>query len=80
MEGNEGIDYDIKISEGNREITVDLIVHLIAHDEEDPEAMNVSYATCKSEIRDASREQLETTVELLHKCILNSTRGLRMPD
>ena len=79
MEGNEGIDYNIKVSGNEREIVVDLIVHLIAHDEEDPEAMNVSYATCKSVIRDASQEQLERTCEFMHKCIQNSTRGLHMP-
>ena len=41
--------------------------------------MNVSYATCKSVIRDASREQLERTCELMHELIKNATRGLRMP-
>ena len=76
MEGHEGIDYNIKVSTHNNEIVVDLIVHLIAQHEEDPEAMNVSYATCKSVIRDASQEQLEKTCELMHKCIQNSTRAL----
>ena len=80
LEENEGIDYNIKVSLDKREIIVDLIVHLIALDKENPEEMNVSYATCKSVIRDASREQLEKTCELMHKCIKNSTRGLHMPD
>ena len=80
MEQNEGIDYNIKVSANNREIIVDLIVYLITHSEDDPEEMNVSYATCKSVIRDASREQLEKTCELMHNCIKNSTGRLRMPD
>ena len=37
MELNDGIDYNIKVSTNKREIIVDLIVYLIAHDKDDPE-------------------------------------------
>ena len=70
---------NIKVSTNNREIIVDLMVHLIVHHYEDPGAMNVTYATCKSVIKNASREQLERTCKLMHDLIKNSTNGLRMP-
>ena len=73
MEENDGIDFDIKVYPDNKEIVVDLIVHIIKHDSDDAEAMNVSYATCKTVIRDASREQLKRTCELMHNCIKMST-------
>lgn len=51
-----GVDSDIKIRKNNNdgEIVIDMVVHFMKTDENEADRMNVSYAACKSIIKNAS--------------------------
>ena len=54
-----GVDSDIKIKKSSTdgEIVIDMVVHFMKTDEDETERMNVSYAACKSTIKNASVDQ-----------------------
>ena len=45
--------------ENQKEVTIDMVVHLMKTDEHDPDLMNVSYAACKSVIQNATKQRQE---------------------
>ena len=77
-----GTESDIKVMPGEsaEDLVIDLVVHAIKADENDETRMNVTYAACKSTIRNASREHLERTTQLMHSIIHSSTNFMRLPD
>ena len=76
-----GVESDIRIVKGSMsgEIVIDMLVHFMNSQENDPEAMNMSYAASKSVIRNATQAQLEKSCQLMHQIIESSLIGMDMP-
>ena len=53
---------------------VDLVVHYIVSNEEEPDKMTVKYATTYSYIKNASEEQYENSCQILQKIITDSLK------
>ena len=58
---------------------IDLVVHAIKADENDPERINVSYATCRATIRHASTETVEKTKQMLNQIVSASLGFMTLP-
>ena len=72
---------DIKVEQDSEseDINVDIVVHNITQNEDEPEIMSISYATANSVIQNASNEQEEKACEQLNKIITGMLRGIKLP-
>ena len=75
-------EYDIRVypTEENRaDLVVDLIVHYIVSNEDEPDKMTVNYAAAFSFIKNVSGEYLEKACTHLDKIVNNSFKSLKLP-
>ena len=79
--GFAGVERDIRVIKDSEtgDMVIDMIAHWMKIDEDDPEAMSMSYASSKSVIKDATPAQLERAVDLMHRIIQSSLIGMDMP-
>ena len=79
--GFAGVERDIRVIKDSEtgDMVIDMIAHWMKIDEDDPEAMSMSYASSKSVIKDATPAQLERAVDLMHRIIQSSLLGMDMP-
>ena len=56
-----------------------MLVNIVMTDENEPDKINVSYAACKSTIKNPSVEQQEKVYEFLLRILQTSLRGMKMP-
>ena len=61
-------------------MAIDLVVHYIISDEDESDKMHISYAACKSFIRNASLEQQEKACLFMKRIVKNSLNGITMKD
>ena len=64
----------------NGAIIIDSIVNFIKTVEGKEDYMNVSYASAKCTIKNASMEQLQKTEQYVNKIITTSLKGLTFPN
>ena len=77
-----GVEQDIKVVRDNDsgDIIVDMVVHFIMTDENENDKLNFSYASCNSNIKNATIEQQEKACELMHRIIESSLKGMKMEN
>ena len=80
-EVNSGTEQNIKVSYkfSNGDIVIDLVVHNIQKNEEEPDKMTVSYVACKSVIKNATKQSQEKACQMLHRIIETSLKDLIVP-
>ena len=80
-EVNAGTEQNIKVAYkfSNGDIVIDLVVHNIQKNEEEPDKMTVSYAACKSVIKNATKQSQEKACQMLHRIIETSLKDLIVP-
>ena len=71
VETFSGVERDVRIVKDSQsgDIVIDMIAHFMKTDEDDPEAMNMSYACSKSVIKNATPAYQERICELMHRII-----------
>lgn len=76
-----GTESDIKVSKNDEsgEIVVDMCAHFIKTDQDKEDYMNVSYATAKCFIQNATLAQQQKAEQLVHRIIQTSLKGMNMP-
>ena len=79
------ISYNIELStkEVNKKedmIEVDLLVHRIQTDKNEPDRMTIKYATALSAIKNPSLDRFDKTFEHLKKIITTTLRAWKGPD
>ena len=77
-----GVESDIIVNRDNAsgDIEIDLSVHFIVSDEDEADKMNISYATAKSFIKNATIEQQEKACVLMNRIIKASLNGMNMQN
>ena len=79
---NAGTDYDLKVSKEDQDgsIIIDLVAHIIKSDENEPDKMNVSYASAYCKITNATADSQAKACQLVHKVIKNSLSGMGLKE
>ena len=77
------VDSDIKVTQDgdgeNRTFPIDMLVNIVMTDENEPDKINVSYAACKSSIRNPTAQQQEKVYGFLLRILQTSLRGMTIP-
>ena len=77
-----GVESDIIVNRDNAsgDIEIDMSVHFIVSDEDEGDKMNISYATAKSFIKNATIAQQEKACVLMNRIIKASLNGMNMQN
>ena len=77
------VDSDIKVTQDgdgeNRTFVIDMLVNIVMTDENEPDKINVSYAACKSSVRNPTAQQQEKVYGFLLRILQTSLRGMSIP-
>ena len=76
-----GTESDIKVFENgtNGDYLIDIALHYMKSDEDQPDLMNISYAATKSLIKNANIHQEEKALSILQRIVQLTVKGMKMP-